>query len=429
MVSKITKGSIANQDLSGQPDAGSDQVCFELATTLDRSHPSKVRHMAASALSYNESGKSWQDKDIDLQNTNLVLDEICYVFLKDEAFYKHQCSDEQRRRILAPFEVPDFLCSQLCTDLNGYFGCRSTFGEEQDEIREYHKLCTISTWARILTKKVLTSKEKAPQHKGYVWYEMAFFIRWSHPSSCRILCIDTPPVMREGLAKVLNTLPPLEFRDPFAMLLPLLDEVLKLCDDNTWRVTKEIRNIEKERTKRPDFEELCNLHRHARHLVEVETVATETMERLVAKQQEIFGALQGPLTETYRHQAIDTLGFQLQIMKSLKWRVQASSERLDGEMNLLYNMLASMDSQVMKSITLLTMIFLPATFICALFSTTFFSFDVKSWKVSNQFWIYWAVVVPLTLVVVFMWWIWLGGSYRSIRSLRSKILRPEAGSV
>ncbi|EHK22089.1 uncharacterized protein TRIVIDRAFT_222470 [Trichoderma virens Gv29-8] len=60
----------------------------------------------------------------------------------------------------------------------------------------------------------------------------------------------------------------------------------------------------------------------------------------------------------------------------------------------------------MKSLTLLTIVFLPATFISALFSTTFFSFAEDGWQFSNKFWIYWAIVIPLTIFMLFVWW-WL----------------------
>jgi hypothetical protein len=41
-------------------------------------------------------------------------------------WYKDQCSESDRRKLLASFQVPDFLHNQLCTDLNGYFGYRSS---------------------------------------------------------------------------------------------------------------------------------------------------------------------------------------------------------------------------------------------------------------------------------------------------------------
>lgn len=60
----------------------------------------------------------------------------------------------------------------------------------------------------------------------------------------------------------------------------------------------------------------------------------------------------------------------------------------------------------------------------ALFSTTFFSFAENGWQFSHSFWIYWTVTIPITLAVVFVWWLWLGGSYTTIRN---KWLRDDGG--
>lgn len=81
----------------------------------------------------------------------------------------------------------------------------------------------------------------------------------------------------------------------------------------------------------------------------------------------------------------------------------------------------------MKSIALLTMVFLPATFfsVCivtliifsavltqlqAFFSTTFFNFGENGWIASNRLWIYWVITVPATVVVVIAWYLWLAHS-------------------
>jgi hypothetical protein len=74
---------------------------------------------------------------------------------------------------------------------------------------------------------------------------MGFFARWSGATECRILCVDTPPSVRERLEALLRATPTLELRDPFAMVRPLLDEVVKCYDDSTWRMTKLVRNVEK----------------------------------------------------------------------------------------------------------------------------------------------------------------------------------------
>ncbi|KAF3804310.1 hypothetical protein GCG54_00000662 [Colletotrichum gloeosporioides] len=242
---------------------------------------------------------------------------------------------------------------------------------------------------------------------------MAFFTRWTSNGTNQVLCIDTPAELEERMLESLRLSGPVEFQDPFAMLRPLLDEVLKISDQYTWRMSKEIRKHETTRSKRPSFDDLNDLRRHARHLEEVQEVSVETLERLASRQEDNFKQL--GLEEDYQSEAIEYLRFQLQIMKSLRRRSQANSERLDGEMNLAYNVIANTDSLIMKSITLLTMIFLPATFISALFSTTFFEFHEYGWNFSTRFWIYWVVTVPLTLFVVAVWRVWIGGSARTIR--------------
>lgn len=87
------------------------------------------------------------------------------------------------------------------------------------------------------------------------------------------------------------------------------------------------------RSKRPSFDELNDLRRHARHIEEVQEVSVETLERLASRQEDNFRQLE--LEEDYQSEAIEYLRFQLQIMKSLRRRSQANSERLDGEMNLV----------------------------------------------------------------------------------------------
>jgi hypothetical protein len=76
---------------------------------------------------------------------------------------------------------------------------------------------------------------------------MDFFTRWNGTNACRVLCINTPPEVYESLFNFLKATPTpsLEFLDPFAMLLPLFDEVIKSCDKNTWTIVKEVRQVEK----------------------------------------------------------------------------------------------------------------------------------------------------------------------------------------
>ena len=90
------------------------------------------------------------------------------------------------------------------------------------------------------------------------------------------------------------------------------------------------------------------------------------------------------------------------------------------------------DSSSMKAIAVLTMVFLPSTAVAVcrfpdrswkktlINSQTIFSmgpfFDSGSFAVSSNFWLYWVVSVPTTLIVLLVWQIWL----RRDRRLRMK---------
>ncbi|KAF4537997.1 Magnesium transport protein transmembrane region [Lasiodiplodia theobromae] len=62
---------------------------------------------------------------------------------------------------------------------------------------------------------------------------------------------------------------------------------------------------------------------------------------------------------------------------------------------------AKRDSSSMKTIAILTTVFLPGTFVSALFSTPLVESD------PSQFWIYWAITVPLTGLVMGLWAMWM----------------------
>ena len=63
---------------------------------------------------------------------------------------------------------------------------------------------------------------------------------------------------------------------------------------------------------------------------------------------------------------------------------------------------AKKDSSAMKTIAIMTMLFLPATFFAALFAMP--SFDWEEPKIIQaRFWIYWAFTIPTTALVFLVW--------------------------
>ena len=60
------------------------------------------------------------------------------------------------------------------------------------------------------------------------------------------------------------------------------------------------------------------------------------------------------------------------------------------------------DSSAMKTIAVMTMLFLPGTFFAAVFSMPVLKWD-ESDVIQKFFWVYWAVTLPTTLVVLITW--------------------------
>ncbi|EPE33279.1 hypothetical protein GLAREA_06291 [Glarea lozoyensis ATCC 20868] len=76
-----------------------------------------------------------------------------------------------------------------------------------------------------------------------------------------------------------------------------------------------------------------------------------------------------------------------------------------GETNVEIAYSTSKDSSHMRSIALVTMIFLPGTFFATVFSMTFFNWSATDGQiVSSYFWIYIVVAVACTVLTVGVWW-------------------------
>ncbi|KAK1584947.1 uncharacterized protein LY79DRAFT_559858 [Colletotrichum navitas] len=107
--------------------------------------------------------------------------------------------------------------------------------------------------------------------------------------------------------------------------------------------------------------------------------------------------------------------------------VGTMKSRLDLQLNVLYNFIAQaennlnmkiaanagLDSTAMKTLAVVTMVFLPPTFVATIFSMSMFDWQGSSstagetnGTVVPEFWIYWAVSVPLTLAIVIGWRFW-----------------------
>ncbi|KAK4193249.1 hypothetical protein QBC35DRAFT_100273 [Podospora australis] len=367
------------------------------------------------------AGEEWRERQQPFTPESIdELPEQCYAFFLNANDYPP--ADGRREKILAHFDVPEFLANQTCFELNGFFGSKPTYSDFKDPITNQPHVTSLTTWFRCLIKMVKKvpedSHDDGPEYatgkKDYKWFETTVFTRWDYPKRNQILCIDVPHDISTNMAKLLSkqSCPPLDFRDPFALHSTLIDQLIVYSDVAVWRIRDPVRSLEKSRMRTGAiFSTIHDISRHAIHASEILEAAVDTLKELQRCRTAIHERLADDLEETYKAQARDYTQFQISLLKNLKLRSDSNRERLKNEINLAFNNLTRQDNSVLKSIALLTMIFLPATFISALFSTTFFAYgEDGGWEVSDKMWIYWATTIPSTIGIVIIWRLWIGYS-------------------
>ncbi|KAF2465117.1 uncharacterized protein BDR25DRAFT_241117, partial [Lindgomyces ingoldianus] len=221
------------------------------------------------------------------------------------------------------------------------------------------------TWFRCLVKRREGSVE-------YGWYEMTFMTCWL-PDRCIMLCINTPTSMQSKLQATLSggSLS-LDVRDPFSLYVPLMDEIVKLYDLSVWGIRDLIRPIEKARKQGnygKHFSLLEDMVRHSVHVTEVLMVALANTQDIVKYRQTLLS--QAPAKSDKEELVLDKttsyMNFQVQLLRNLKHRQQSNHDRVQTETTLAFNMTTMRDSRSMKTVAVLTMVYLPATFTSASF--------------------------------------------------------------
>ncbi|KAI3323956.1 hypothetical protein HD806DRAFT_522480 [Xylariaceae sp. AK1471] len=122
----------------------------------------------------------------------------------------------------------------------------------------------------------------------------------------------------------------------------------------------------------------------------------------------IAGKLNG--IENYAHVSLERLKSQREVMLSiLDQRESRLSLRIAAQQHRLADA-SKRDSTSMKTLTFLGSLFLPGTFVSSVFSMSFFDFskakentDLQH-SASSNIWLYFALMVPLTMFFVGVWW-------------------------
>ena len=254
----------------------------------------------------------------------------------------------------------------------------------------------------------------------YYWSRFHVFTRYSYSTGqTGILLFDmktfTPFEMqtryRNGQLTYLD--------DPFWVYNHLLKRIAPISECSVWSIRDQVRNMEK--TAEPDYQRLHHdIARHAFHVTESLDATVNTLHHILNGHESLINpkrastALCGKeLAFEIWEDAHSQLAFFQNYLGNLRHRAVANEKRGHNEIAMGFNMgaqknsaIAVEDSGTMKTLSLVTLTFLPPTFICAIFSMSFFNYADSGWRVSGKIWIYWAFAIPTTLLTVLIWYVW-----------------------
>lgn len=220
--------------------------------------------------------------------------------------------------------------------------------------------------------------------------------------------------------------------DPFWVYQGIIEEVVHLQDIAVWASRNEIRAFEKSRSRvghtwdqqtgvpQVDYQRFLDSNsRHNIHITETLEVAAQNVENILVQHAKLMTHL--AVDQAALQNVHSRLQFLQGLVGGLRWRSISNKERMTTEIQLAFQTIAQKDSSVtieigraaradsaaMKTVAFATLAFLPPTFICAIFSMTFFRYsDSGEWDVSDKFWLYWAFAVPTTLLTIGFWLVW-----------------------
>ncbi|TLS31007.1 hypothetical protein PpBr36_03495 [Pyricularia pennisetigena] len=327
--------------------------------------------------------------------------------------------------------MPEIWWEDQYRNTNGYFGSDTTFDSTGS--------CNgINTWSRFLVKKI---GEPAPgTDLNYKWLKFNLFTRWLPSTNQMVFLVfdPLPDVKGRIYARLKKAIPDSQQqqRDHFWVHSQILHDFVDLQHRSVWGIRNHVRTMEKaqnENDMTPNFRRLHDLARHSIHICETLELACISMDELLeffsssslfqhthavggTDEQRTAAVIAAAVTRTASQ---NQLQFQRHVLRSFRLRAQANKERLQNEIGLAFNNIAQQnallaveigkatrtDGLAVKTIAFVTFAFLPATLICAIFSMPFFELESGTGEllVSDKFWMYWAVTIPVTLLAPLLW--------------------------
>ncbi|KAI8930739.1 hypothetical protein NX059_012347 [Plenodomus lindquistii] len=353
-----------------------------------------------------------------------------------------------RKTLEKELGIPPLFFERLYLQSNGFAGhdVRLNRDDKVEAYTHWSRFTVKQTYDKLMPKRTFTPHishhqlgcdnssnstavhgPQSVQH-GWEWYEMGFFASWKSAGQLTLICFDLPTKSQSLIQSMMES-HIVDASNPYSIFLPVSDELLRLYDDSVWSIRNHISQWEAKRTTETDYSRLHEIARHGVHVNETLSVAVRSLNAMGQHHRELHASVDIATSKgkCYGWDGISSrLAFQLQFLENLMQRSSANNARIQNEIALAFNAASQRDSKIqvrigeearreasaMKAIAVVTMTFLPATFVSTLFGTNFFALEPRKgedgvvFAVSNQFWVYWAISAPMTLVTLALWFWW-----------------------
>ncbi|CAI7616825.1 unnamed protein product [Penicillium palitans] len=308
--------------------------------------------------------------------------------------------------------------------------------------------------------KVVHDKDPAltptPEYE-YDWHFMAFCTLWrssrldsetdngpakteeSADETNILVCFDLDDEFVLQLRRLLHNADLRKWQEePFLMLGFALSIVVDQCEEDLWSFQKPVRDIEKTRGQKifketssynndrtfeflvERYSQLHELSRHVIHISETMDAASNNLGAIVRDHDLWIESSSRSSAATKR--LSKALLLQENMISNLNFRAKAFVSRMDNEIKCASNFVAVGDSNISKGIlkqtrnegkvlsdtvSALTLLFLPSTFISGFFGMNFFTLESNQttqklqWETHPKIWIFFVCSIPITILGFF----------------------------
>ncbi|KAI0020757.1 hypothetical protein F4780DRAFT_345937 [Xylariomycetidae sp. FL0641] len=301
---------------------------------------------------------------------------------------------------------------------NGHFAHQDDFDADGNAIG-------LSTYSKFLLHR-FEDDTNPDTNSGHDFRDITLFTHWlKETGQTRVFFLRTEDcVLEEVRSSMLELVKQRGLHDPLWMYPIVLDLYINLQHKAAFEIRD--RTMKKEQ-EAEDFHTPLSMgvyapsHRVARSAMvvcEILLVNIKTLESIVHCHEDyvpesVHGSANVGEAETdpyiqsviVRRKTHQYLLFHAHMVYSMHCRCHSYLERMRNVINLTFNMVAQDDARAMKMMSICALLFLPASFVTTVFSTTFFQFgdDASSWAVSSSIWIYVLSMALFSLVCMCVW--------------------------